>query len=89
VIVLSGVLTVVALGLLVLAGLEQDYRYVYAAIAATLVGAGLIAVTTYQRRGELTLDGQDEPRAEDDGVLVGVRPTAGELDGPCGAVGAG
>jgi len=67
VIVLSGVLTVVALALLVLAGLQEDYRYVYAAIAATLVGAGLLgALVTLAGLlvpGVRSIEENDVPRA--------------------------
>jgi hypothetical protein len=78
VIVLSGVLTVVALVLLVVAGLQEDVTYVYGSLAAGALGAALVAVAIYQRRGELTLDDEDEPRSEDEGELVGVRPATGE-----------
>jgi hypothetical protein len=76
VILLSGVLTVVALVLLIAAGVQREYDYVYAAIAAGVVGAALVALVVYQRRGELTLDEQDEPQIEHEGVLAGVRPAA-------------
>jgi hypothetical protein len=78
VIVLSGVLTVVALVLLVVAGLREDYTYVYAAIAAGLAAVGLVAGVVYRDRDQLAVDDEDEPRSEDEGVLVGVRSASGE-----------
>jgi hypothetical protein len=79
VIVLSGVLTVVALVLLVVAAVREELWYVYLAIGAALAGAAMVAGWVYSHRGELTPAEEPEPRSEDEGVLVSVRPSSGEL----------
>jgi hypothetical protein len=75
VIVLSGVLTVVALVLLVVAAVREELWYVYLAIGAALAGAAMVAGWVYSHRGELTPAEEPEPRSEDEGVLVSVRPS--------------
>ena len=80
-IVLSGLLTAVALVLLVLAGVRESWDYVYAAIAAIGLGAVVFAVVVYQRRDELTADQGAELRSEDEGALVSVPASAGENAG--------
>jgi hypothetical protein len=93
VIVLSGVLTVVALSCSSWRACARASTTCTPRSWPGWVQPRLVAVWTYQHRGELALDEASEPRSEDEGVLVSVRTsrrstlTRQVSPGPCSVTG--